>query len=39
MRGQLPNQPSFVSLINVETMIPETHPIRGLHQSLGTEAG
>ena len=28
MRGQLPNQPSFISLINVETMIPETHPIR-----------
>ena len=28
MRGQLPNQPCFISLINVETMIPETHPIR-----------
>jgi hypothetical protein len=28
MRGELPNQPSFISLINVETMIPETHPIR-----------
>jgi len=28
MRGQLPHQPSFVSLINVETMIPEQHPIR-----------
>jgi len=28
MRGQLPHQPSFISLINVETMIPEQHPIR-----------
>jgi transposase len=28
MRGQLPLQPCFISLINVETMIPETHPIR-----------
>jgi transposase len=28
MRGQLPHQPCFISLINVETMIPEQHPIR-----------
>lgn len=28
MRGQLPNQPYFISLSNVETMISETHPIR-----------
>lgn len=28
MRGQIPSQPSFISLINVETMIPEKHPIR-----------
>lgn len=28
MRGQLPSQPSFVSLINVETLIPVSHPIR-----------
>ena len=28
MRGELPNQPCFISLINVETMIPEAHPIR-----------
>jgi len=28
MRGQRPHQPSFISLINVETMIPEQHPIR-----------
>ena len=30
MRGQLPSQPSFVSLINVETMIAQTHPIRAI---------
>ena len=30
MRGQLPSQPSFVSLINVETMIPASHPIRAI---------
>ncbi len=28
MRGELPSQPSFVSLINVETLIPNEHPIR-----------
>jgi transposase len=28
MRGQLPQQPSFLSLINVETLIAPTHPIR-----------
>jgi len=28
MRGQLPQQPCFISLINVETLIPEQHPIR-----------
>src|SRR5687767_2870773 len=28
MRGQIPNQPSFVSLINVETLIGAAHPIR-----------
>jgi transposase len=28
MRGQLPSQPCFISLINVETLIPEPHPIR-----------
>ena len=28
MRGQLPSQPSFVSLINVETLIAADHPIR-----------
>jgi transposase len=28
MRGELPSQPSFVSLINVETLIPSEHPIR-----------
>ena len=28
MRGQRPSQPSFVSLINVETMIAADHPIR-----------
>jgi transposase len=30
MRGQLPSQPSFVSLINVETMIAAEHPIRAI---------
>lgn len=30
MRGQLPSQPSFVSLINVETMIAADHPIRAI---------
>jgi transposase len=30
MRGQIPTQPSFVSLINVETMIPAEHPIRAI---------
>lgn len=30
MRGQLPHQPNFVSLINVETMIPARHPIRAI---------
>ena len=28
MRGQIPSQPSFVSLINVETLIGADHPIR-----------
>jgi transposase len=28
MRGQRPKQPSFVSLINVETLIPGDHPVR-----------
>ena len=28
MRGQRPSQPSFVSLINVETLIAADHPIR-----------
>lgn len=28
MRGQIPSEPNFISLINVETMIPATHPIR-----------
>ena len=28
MRGPIPTQPSFVSLINVETLIPSDHPIR-----------
>jgi transposase len=28
MRGQIPSQPSFVSLINVETLITADHPIR-----------
>ena len=30
MRGQLPLQPSLVSLINVATMIADTHPIRAI---------
>ncbi len=30
MRGQLPSQPSFVSLINVETLIAAKHPIRSI---------
>ena len=30
MRGKLPTQPSFVSLINVETMIAANHPIRAI---------
>jgi transposase len=30
MRGQLPSQPSFVSLINVETLIAAEHPIRAI---------
>ena len=30
MRGQRPIQPSFVSLINVETLIAEDHPIRAI---------
>ncbi len=30
MRGQVPSQPSFVSLINVETMIAADHPIRAI---------
>lgn len=28
MRGHVPSQPCFISLINVETLIPATHPIR-----------
>lgn len=28
MGGQIPSQPSFVSLINVETLIAADHPIR-----------
>ena len=28
MRGQIPSEPCFISLINVETMIPQSHPIR-----------
>ena len=28
MRGQIPSQPSFVSLINAETLIAADHPIR-----------
>jgi transposase len=30
MRGQIPSDPNFISLINVETMIPATHPIRAI---------
>ena len=30
MRGQIPSQPSFVSLINVERMIAADHPIRAI---------
>ena len=30
MRGQRPTQPSFVSLINVETLIAADHPIRAI---------
>jgi transposase len=30
MRGELPSQPCFVSLINVETLIPADHPIRAI---------
>ena len=30
MRGQRPTQPSFVSLINVETLIGADHPIRAI---------
>lgn len=30
MRGEVPAQPSFVSLINVETLIAADHPIRGI---------
>ncbi len=30
MRGEVPSQPSFVSLINVETMIGADHPIRSI---------
>ena len=30
MRGKLPTQPNFVSLINVETMIAANHPIRAI---------
>ena len=30
MRGQIPSDPNFISLINVETMIPTTHPIRAI---------
>jgi hypothetical protein len=30
MRGQRPSQPSFVSLINVETLIAADHPIRAI---------
>ena len=30
MRGQIPGQPNFVSLINVETMIRADHPIRAI---------
>ena len=32
MRGHVPLQPNFVSLINVETLIPEKHPIRVIKQ-------
>jgi len=35
MRGQLPSQPSFVSLINVETLIAEDHPIRSIKRMCG----
>jgi hypothetical protein len=30
MRGEVPSQPNFVSLINVETMIAVDHPIRAI---------
>ena len=30
MRGQIPSDPNFISLIIVETMIPATHPIRAI---------
>ncbi len=30
MRGEVPSQPNFVSLINVETMIAADHPIRSI---------
>ena len=30
MRGEVPSQPNFVSLINVETMIAAGHPIRAI---------
>jgi transposase len=30
MRGQIPSQPGFVSLINVETLIAADHPIRAI---------
>jgi hypothetical protein len=30
MRGEVPSQPCFVSLINVETLISADHPIRAI---------
>jgi hypothetical protein len=30
MRGEVPSQPNFASLINVETMIAGDHPIRAI---------
>ena len=35
MRGKRPSQPSFVSLINVETLIAAEHPIRAIKRSNG----
>ena len=32
MRGQSPSKPNFLSLINVETLIPARHPNRAIQQ-------